>query len=242
MADLSIVVKAAILAVVAVGLFSYGLAVGHYRLTPFNDIRALKQRLDLEFPWLKRTALYLSQRPRRQSREPIEAAMLGDSITEGGDWAKMFPQTKMANLGVGGDTSAGVLHRLEGVIDLEPRRVFLMIGINDLIRGFPLELVETHIQLVAQYLLDSGISPIVQATLYVSDQKLNDKVRALNAMTRAWCAEKSVRYIDLNDVLSADGMLRPRLTSDGIHLNEEAYRLWSEVIRPYVVSAQPPGR
>jgi lysophospholipase L1-like esterase len=242
MADLSIVTKAAVLVLVAAVFFFYGLAAGHYRLAPFNDIRALKQRLELRFAWLKGSGPYLTQRPRRQIHGPIEVVMLGDSITAGGDWDKMFPQTQVVNLGVGGDTSAGVLNRLETVIDLAPHRVFLMIGINDLIRGFPVELVQTHIQFVAQSLLDGGITPIVQGTLYTSDQKLNDKVRALNAMTRAWCTEKSIRYLDLNDVLSADGMLRPRLTDDGVHLNDEAYRLWSEVIRPYVASAQPPDR
>src|SRR5262249_28367874 len=146
------------------------------------------------------------------------------------------------NLGVGGDTSAGVLHRLDAVIDLKPRRVFLMIGINDLGRGFPVELVAAHIQLVAQSLLERGIVPVVQATLYTSHRGFNDKVSALNELTRAWCAAKSVVYIDLNDVLSADGMLRPRLTEDGLHLNEEAYQLWSEVIRRYIVSAQPAAR
>jgi len=244
MADLGVVLKAAILAAAAAGVFLYGLAVGHYRIATFDHIRALKQRFDPQIAWLRANApgFFLQPRPLGDAGAPIEVVMLGDSITALGDWETMFPQTRIANLGVGGDTSAGVLNRLENAIALRPRRVLLMIGVNDLLLDFPVELVATLTQFVAERLSDSGITPIVQATLYVSDRKVNEKIRALNATMRAWCDRRSIVYIDLNDELAADGILRPRFTDDGIHLTADAYRRWSEVIRRYIVSAQPAAR
>ncbi len=231
-----IIQKALVFALVAAGFFSYGLIVGHYQFAPFNSIRALKQRLDFEIALIKWREVYFPESVHREFQGSVEVVMLGDSITARGDWGRMLPQTKIANLGVEGDTSAGVLNRLEDVVSLKPRRVFLMIGINDVRRDFPVELVEAHIELAAERLLNSGITPIVQSTLYVSNEKLNEKVMVLNAMTRAWCAERSILYIDLNDILAADGVLHPLLTEDGIHLNKDAYHLWSDAIRRHVVS------
>jgi lysophospholipase L1-like esterase len=233
---MGVVKQAALFVSIAAAFFSYGLVVGHYEVAPFGSVKALKQRFDAEIAldsWR-----YFSSSARRKDQGDIEVVMLGDSITARGDWGRALPQMKIANLGVEGDTSAGLLDRLEDVVGLKPRLVFLMIGINDARRDFPMELVQAHIELAAERLLDNGITPIVQSTLYVSSKQLNEKVKALNAMTRAWCARRSIVYIDLNDVLSADGALLPRFTDDGIHLTNEAYDLWSEVVRRHVASAQ----
>src|SRR5207302_10895196 len=99
-------------------------------------------------------------------------------------------------------------------------------------------LVESHIELAAERLRESGITLVIQSTVYTADEALNKKVRALNAIMRAWCAKKSIAHVDLNDVLSADGALLPRYSQDGIHLNKEGYRLWGDVIQRYVRPAQ----
>jgi GDSL-like Lipase/Acylhydrolase family len=90
-----------------------------------------------------------------QSREGvIDVVMLGDSITAQGEWAKLFPEEKILNLGLSGDTSAGLLNRLDDVVGRKPRVVFLMIGINDFLRDIPLELVAAHIQFIASRLAE----------------------------------------------------------------------------------------
>ncbi|HZV20619.1 MAG TPA: GDSL-type esterase/lipase family protein, partial [Hyphomicrobiales bacterium] len=58
--------------------------------------------------------------------------MLGDSLTKRAQWAEITGCPFLANRGIGGDTSAGVLSRLEESLKLRPRAVFLMIGINDI--------------------------------------------------------------------------------------------------------------
>ena len=57
---------------------------------------------------------------------------LGDSITQGGDWAAWFPELNTVNLGVGGDTTDDVLLRLDAVVEARPDEVMLLIGTNDL--------------------------------------------------------------------------------------------------------------
>lgn len=83
------------------------------------------------FPlWLERRAAFWKDREADQGA----VVFFGDSITHGWtDVGKAFPTLKVANRGIGGDTSRGLLWRLqEDVLDLHPRAVIMLIGINDL--------------------------------------------------------------------------------------------------------------
>jgi lysophospholipase L1-like esterase len=62
---------------------------------------------------------------------------LGDSITHGWtDVGNAFPALRVANRGIGSDHSYGLLWRLqEDVLDLHPRGVIMLIGINDIAGG-----------------------------------------------------------------------------------------------------------
>jgi lysophospholipase L1-like esterase len=164
--------------------------------------------------------------------------MLGDSITASGDWVKLLKQPNILNLGIGGDSSAGVLNRLNQIIARKPRTVFLMIGINDLFNDIPLDLIERHIQLIASQLVKNGIKPIIQSTLFVQgNSDLNAKIRALDDNLRQWCAERKINFVDLNEVLSSNGSLRADVSDDGVHLNNNGYVLWRDAIRCYIDDA-----
>jgi hypothetical protein len=80
--------------------------------------------------WVQKRTAWASQV--RQDQGAI--VFLGDSITQGwGDVGSSFPGVKVANRGISGDTTRGVLIRLqEDVISLNPRGVVLLIGTNDL--------------------------------------------------------------------------------------------------------------
>src|ERR1700730_15409236 len=116
-----------------------------------------------------------------------------------------------------------------------PRVVFLMIGINDFLKDIPLELVAAHIQFIASRLAENGILPVVHSTLYERHRKeINGRIKALNSLLRAWCTEKGIIYVDLNNALSVNEALLSRFSYDGLHLNGEAYVVWREVIKDYV--------
>ena len=53
---------------------------------------------------------------------------LGDSITDDGNWDKLFPNLSAENRGIGGDSTLGLLNRLDQIIALQPSQIFLMIG------------------------------------------------------------------------------------------------------------------
>src|SRR5690606_26383252 len=66
---------------------------------------------------------------------------LGNSITERGNWAELIPGKIVSNRGIGGDNSFGVIARLDAVIAQQPGKLFLMIGVNDIGRGLPVEVI-----------------------------------------------------------------------------------------------------
>src|SRR5436190_165533 len=104
------------------------------------------------YDWFRK--LWSERRTRWASRiekDHNAVVLLGDSITQGWgeDFSAWFPAMKIANRGISGDTSRGVLIRLEGdVLDLEPRAVVLLIGTNDLEEKADPETIAGNLKLI----------------------------------------------------------------------------------------------
>ncbi len=62
--------------------------------------------------------------------------MLGDSMILYNEWAEEFPIAPILNRGIGGDTTFGLLKRLDTITSGKPKRIVLMIGVNDISKGF----------------------------------------------------------------------------------------------------------
>ena len=162
--------------------------------------------------------------------------LLGDSITAGGLWANYFPAQRVLNLGVSGDTTGGMLLRLGAVLAPKPPKIFIMAGINDLLRGrMPEDVLATYGQIVAE--LDGpGRRVFVESTLYVTQPwmpaVINPRVTTLNAGLRQLC-EKTRRctFVDMNNVLAPEGTLRADYTGDGLHLNQAGYEAWFATLK-----------
>ena len=76
-------------------------------------------------------ALYQQENEQYADYE-IDVAFLGDSLTDGYDVAKYYPQFKTANRGIGGDTTHGLEARLQvSVYDLKPKVAVMLIGANN---------------------------------------------------------------------------------------------------------------
>ena len=71
--------------------------------------------------------------------ETAPIVMLGDSLTEAGPWTDLTGCLQIANRGIGGDTTTKLRDRLDEVMALRPRAIFLMIGVNDITLNIPRE-------------------------------------------------------------------------------------------------------
>ena len=165
----------------------------------------------------------------------IRIVMLGDSITAWGDWSELLSRWDVANRGVGGDTTVGIINRLSDIYELNPEICFMMVGINDLRIGLSVSKVFMNYTEILKELKNKGITPIIQSTLYLSETSpnwslINNKVDDLNKMLKEYAFKEGIMFIDVNNELSRGGALDSIYTPDGVHLSCNGYVKWRDLI------------
>lgn len=170
---------------------------------------------------------------------------LGDSITEGGHWNELLQNPEAINRGIGGNTTADVLARLQQIYPLQPRQLFLMIGINDLNRGVPVaETLENYRRLfdgLATHLPHTQV--LVQSVLPVNDDWFFDvdgaDILRINRFLKEEAGRRGHVFVDLYPAFSDErGQLLRTLSNDGIHLLGAGYALWRDRIAALLVTRQ----
>ncbi len=168
---------------------------------------------------------------------PIEAdvVFLGDSLTEYGLWSEWFLGRSVVNRGIGGDTSAGVLRRLDTSTGSQ-RKLSLLIGTNDLALGVRIPAIAANVGAIID-----GIRRTAPATeIYLNGvlpraRRFRDRVRELNDALLAVADERTVVFLDLWPALAdADGALRRDFTMDKLHLTGAGYRAWVGVLADHL--------
>ncbi len=161
--------------------------------------------------------------------------LLGDSISL---W---FPNDQLPsdrfwlNQGISGDTSAGVLRRLNLFDQTRPDVIHLMVGINDLRRGATDAELLSNIQQIMQQLRSRH--PDAQIFIHsLLPTRLpaipSDRIAGINQQIANLAVQESVSYLALQPHFSdPNGNLRRELTTDGIHLSREGYALWHSALR-----------
>ena len=179
-----------------------------------------------------------------------EIVFLGNSITDGAEWAQLFNDTRVINQGISGDVTAGVLHRLNAVTNRKPSKVFLLIGTNDLARGISADSAFKNIMLIADYIKQEspGTMLFVQSILPVNEvygkfaghTKNTVVIRQLNERLKENAAAHQYQYIDLHTAFAdSQGKLKKELSNDGLHLFANAYQLWKHIVFANVFGLQP---
>ncbi len=168
-----------------------------------------------------------------QNDEKITIVMFGDSITKGGDWATLLGRSDVKNSGFPGFTTSHLVWLLkENVIDLSPRVCFLEGGINDIGVGIPLDRTKSNYRSLINGLLEHQITPVVQSIIYEQDNPESKvQVDSLNSYLKAYCQSKGIYYLDINGKLSSSKGLNAQYTTDGTHINQDAYEIWATEVR-----------
>lgn len=171
---------------------------------------------------------------------------LGNSLTQNYALEELFGNLNIKNRGISGDIIAGVLNRLEPVIQAKPRKIFIEIGINDLGGGIPKDSVISNYR----KLLDTLLSECKLTKIYVQslfpvengrkefpaycNPKVNREVCEVNDELQKYSKEHNITFIDTYSTFELDGQLNPKYSVDGIHLSGQGYLLWTKLLRPYV--------
>lgn len=170
---------------------------------------------------------------------------LGDSITQGWNTlAKDFPKMKVANRGIGGDITSGVLYRLAAdVLSLNPEAIVLLIGTNDVGDGAKGEDVAANTKLILEAIknYNPNMKVIVCKIMPRADGSpaRDVEIQKANALVEQYvktqpnfsiCDTWSAFTDGQNNQVAAD--FRP----DRLHLNAAGYAVWKNTLDPVLIS------
>jgi lysophospholipase L1-like esterase len=168
---------------------------------------------------------------------------LGDSLTDLCEWAEVFENNKIKNRGICGDTTGGVLNRLVNIIESRPKKLFIMIGINDINQGITISSLVNNYKLILESFKykTPQTKVFIQSLLPVNTRnfqrnQVNHKIIEVNEQLQRLAKEFSFQYINLfSAFLDNNNELDEQYTSDGLHLNGKGYLVWQEIIEKDVV-------
>ena len=165
--------------------------------------------------------------------KPIDVVFLGDSLTELYDLQTHYPQYVTVNRGICGDSTHGLLKRMElSAYCLKPKVAVVLIGVNNLstmmddyeqiLMGLRDNLPETKVVLLSLTAMGGTWAERIPAA------------KAHNEEIRAMAQEYGFAYVDLFTAQTdpATGQIRPEYTTDGGHQTDAGYAVFTKEITP----------
>lgn len=179
---------------------------------------------------------------RSYKTSPKDFIFLGNSITANTDWSDLLGDIRAKNRGISADITFGVLERLSDVTKGKPAKIFLLIGINDVSRNIPDELIiRNYHRIISRIRSESPRTKIYFHTLMPVNHTFNkfpnhygkdEHILLLNDAIRKMADNKNVFVIDLYPAfLDKDKRLIAEFTHDGLHLTAAGYQNWVGILR-----------
>ena len=191
--------------------------------------------------WKTRRADFATQVKSKQGA----VVFLGDSITQG--WGpnlrNFFPGVNVANRGIRGDTTRGLLLRLnEDVLALNPSAVVMLMGTNDLEEKAAPETIAANVELILAALRKHRADmPIVLCSIFPSSatkSRSADSITRINALYAAAVrGDAQVTVVDTWTLFADEqGDAKEEEFPDLLHPNEVGYAKWGNALRPILAT------
>lgn len=161
----------------------------------------------------------------------VDVVFLGDSITDGCNLQKYYPQYKTLNRGIGGDTTSGLLTRLKiSVYDVKPKVCVMLIGANnmdtmfkdyeDILRGFEKNIPDTEIVLVSLTAMGGDF------------RDKNQLAQNNNLRIKSLADDYGYHYVDVFKLLldKKTNEIFSEYSQDGVHLTDKGYSVMTSAI------------
>jgi lysophospholipase L1-like esterase len=177
---------------------------------------------------------------------------IGDSITNNWDLAKYFPGKPYVNRGIGWQNTAQMLLRFrQDVINLHPRAVVILGGINDISGAYgpvSVEDIESNYQSMAQLARSNGIEVIFASLLPVHNYTPvaldmyaihpPEKILALNRWLQEYSKANEYLYLDYyHALIDEKGLMRKDFSEDGCHPNAAGYHAMAPLAEAAIAKA-----
>lgn len=150
---------------------------------------------------------------------------------------KYYGAIKTANFGISGDTTQGVLFRLqdgEGQ-GFQPKAIMLMIGTNNGATCSSAEIAEGVGAIVLELRKDFPAAKILLLAIFPRGspgEVIRKTVADVNPIIAKLHDGKNVFYLDIGaKFLDADGVIQPDIMADKLHPGEKGYEIWAEAVK-----------
>lgn len=188
--------------------------------------------------WGQRAALYNTL-----GVDSTNIVMFGNSLTHGGEWNELMGRTDIVNRGINGDIIQGLVDRLDAVVDGHPRKIFLLIGVNDVSHNLTADsIVTATCGMIDKIMERTPTTRLYVQSLFPINNSFKrykaifgkeDVIRQINAKLRPEVEKRGLKWVEVNSFLVDDeGNLRSDLTNDGLHLLPEGYAIWRDILAP----------
>jgi len=172
----------------------------------------------------------------------------GDSLTDFFPIQDFFPNRTIYNRGIAGDTTKDLLKRIDNIIKIQPQKIFIQIGTNDLGKGVSIEKIMINIETIYTTLQKEIPNvKIIALSLYpVSHHKMwlspviagirsRKKIRKTNALIKDLCQKMNIPFIDLfSQLADQKGRLNQEYTLEGLHISGRGYAVIAQALKDYL--------
>jgi len=189
----------------------------------------------------------------------MKLVCIGDSLTTGFklSYREVWPalvvkkhnNLEVLNMGINGDTTAGVLARFyRDVVEQKATHVVIMAGSNDLIWGVPLSVVRSNIAATVMHSYKNRIMPIIGIPIPIETEmtkkywpfvKELDRINEEILLYREWIKEFSLNfqclYVDFYECFYdfSSNFIKSSLYLDGLHPNIEGHKMMADKVNIY---------
>jgi lysophospholipase L1-like esterase len=179
---------------------------------------------------------------KKQKATSGKILFLGNSITEMGDFKKLLGDSTVINRGIGGDITFGIMQRLDEVVRFKPSKLFLLIGVNDLSRHIPEDVIlENMFLIVSRIHKESPNTKVFVQSLFPVNRSFKnfpkgydvmESISVINTQLSKISTRFKYTYVDLyKEFTDKEGNLNAGYSFDGLHLNAEGYKLWIKILK-----------
>ena len=191
----------------------------------------------------------------------IDVLFMGDSITDfwrnsGGRagtngviasagkavFDKYFGSMKVANFGIAGDTTQGVLWRLQNGEGqgIKPKAIMLMIGTNNGGANSAPEIAIGVADVVFEMRKDFPDAKILLLAIFPRDAAISParlKIQEINRIISALHDNQHVFFMDIGPkFLAEDGSIPADIMADRLHPTSKGYTIWAEAVHDTLVN------
>jgi lysophospholipase L1-like esterase len=162
-----------------------------------------------------------------------DEVLVGDSMV-----AYFLPSKPMCLMGIAGDTSLGVLNRIDTIKHAHASHILIHIGTNDIVLE-DMEIEETIVKLkeIKHALSESRVTFITPMPVIESNMSINNIKRTnhhLKALTSRILETFNENVMNMNEAFHDLNDLESYYKEDGLHLNKKGYTIYEEILKTYL--------